>query len=113
MRRLKRAGLALLTAASLGSLGAAIYPRIYAWNQVSQGVLIASSRSANCRLLRPSVLPNIIPLDDAGNELPPGTFVCDFSGNTGQINGFGAVDYVRQGDTSAIVHDLKQRGFKQ
>ena len=98
---------------SVGSLGTAIYPRVYAWNQVSQGVLIASNRAANCRIVIPAVSPNLIPIDTkSGRPLVAGTAVCDWNGNTGQINGSGAIDYVKQGDTTAIVATLKQRGFK-
>ena len=113
MRTLKRIGLGCLLATSVASLGAAIYPRVYAFNQVSQGVLIASNRAANCRIISPGVRPNIIPIEtSSGKPLTSGTAVCDWSGNTGQINGTGAIDYVRQGDTAAIVTMLKQRGFK-
>jgi len=113
MRTLKRIGLGCLLATSVASLGTAIYPRVYAWNQVSQGVLIASNRAANCRVIYPSVRPNIIPIESkSGRPLTSGTAVCDWSGNTGQINGTGAIDYVRQGDMGAIVATLKQRGFK-
>ena len=114
MRTLKRIGLGCLLATSVGSLGAAIYPRVYAWNQVSQGVLIASNRAANCRIIYPAVRPNIIPIESTSKQpLTSGTFVCDWNGNTGQINGYGAIDYVKQGDMTAIVATLKQRGFKQ
>lgn len=114
MRTLKRIGLGFSFVTSVGSLGTAIYPRIYAWNQVSQGVLIASNRAANCRIVEPSVRPNIIPLEaKSGQKLTAGTAVCDWNGSTGQINGYGAIDYVKQGDPAAIVATLKQRGFKQ
>ena len=113
MRQLKRISLGCLLSASVVSVGAAIYPRVYAFNEVSQGVLIASNRAANCRIITPAVAPNLIPTDaKSGRPLVSGTAVCDWNGNTGQINGTGAIDYVKQGDIAAISTILKGRGFK-
>lgn len=91
----------------------AIYPRIYAFNEDTQGALIAGNRAANCLILTPGVKPNLIPVDaKSGRQLNPGTAVCDWNGNTGQINGSGAIDYVKQGDISAITKTLTGRGLK-
>jgi hypothetical protein len=92
---------------------ATIAPRVIAWNEASQGALIASSRAVNCRVLNGAIEPNIIPLDGkTGRPLPPGTHVCDWQGNTGQINGTGAIDFLKQGQSETIATVLKSRGFK-
>lgn len=90
-----------------------VAPRVIAWNQSSQGVLIASSRAMNCRVLNGSIEPNSIPLDfKTKRPLPPGTHVCDWQGMTGQINGTGAIDFLKQGQSESIATTLKERGFK-
>ena len=100
-------------AASLGSCLGVIAPRIIAWNEASQGALIASFRAVNCRVLTSTLRPNIIPMDgQTGKPLPPGSHVCDWQGMTGQINGSGAVDFLKQGQSETIVQTLKSRGFK-
>ena len=112
-RNLKRVLLFFGASVTLTSLGTAIYPRIYAFNQASQGALIASNRAVNCRIITPAIVPNLIPLDSkSGRPLVSGTTVCDWNGNTGQINGSGAIDFVRQGETDVIVKILKVRGLK-
>ena len=112
-RSLKRIALGCVLSVSTVSLGTAIYPRVYAFNTSSQGVLIASNRAANCRIITPAVSPNLIPTDaKSGRPLVSGTAVCDWNGNTGQINGTGAIDFVKQGDTAAITKTLIRRGFK-
>jgi hypothetical protein len=99
---------------SLGACVATIYPRVIAWNEASQGALIASSRAVNCRVLNGAIEPNTIPNDaQSKRPLPPGTHVCDWQGNTGQINGTGAIDFLKQGQSEAIAQTLKSRGFKQ
>lgn len=91
---------------------ASITPRVVAWNDASQGVLIASSRSLNCRVLDGPIEANIIPLDGTTKRpLPSGTHVCDWLGNTAQINSSGAVDYLKQGQSESISATLKTRGF--
>lgn len=90
-----------------------ILPRVMAWNESSQGVLIASSRSLNCRVLTTPIVPNSIPVDGKTKRpMPPGTHICDWQGNTGQINGTGAIDFLKQGQSEAISSTLKERGFK-
>ena len=112
-RNLKRIGLGCLLSTAIVSLGTAIHPRIYAFNQASQGALIASNRAVNCRIINPAVIPNLIPLDSkSGRPLNSGTAVCDWNGNTGQINGTGAIDFVKQGDIAAITKTLMGRGLK-
>ena len=92
---------------------ATIAPRVIAWNDASQGALIASSRAVNCRVLNGSIEPNSIPVDAKSKRpLPPGTHVCDWAGMTGQINGTGAIDFLKQGQTELIAATLKSRGFK-
>ena len=92
---------------------ATIAPRIIAWNDASQGALIASSRAVNCRVLTSTLEPNVIPIDGKTKRpLAPGTHVCDWQGNTGQVNGTGAIDFLKQGQTEAITATLKSRGFK-
>ena len=92
---------------------ATIAPRVIAWNQASQGALIASSRAVNCRVLNSTIEPNVIPIDGKTKRpLPPGTHVCDWAGMTGQINGANAVDFLKQGQTESIAATLKSRGFK-
>ena len=110
---IKRILIGMGCAASVGATLATIAPRIYAWNQASQGALIAAQRAANCRVLDGPVVPNIIPLDGKGRSLPPGTHVCDWQGMTGQINGTGAIDFLKQGQSETIAQTLKSRGFKQ
>jgi len=91
-----------------------IAPRVIAWNDASQGALIASARAVNCRVLTSTLEPNVIPIDGKTKRpLPPGTHVCDWAGMTAQINGAGAVDFLKQGQTEAIAQNLKSRGFKQ
>lgn len=98
---------------SFTSCIASISPRVIAWNDASQGVLIASARSLNCRVLNGSIEPNTIPLDHLTKRpLPSGTHICDWQGNTGQINGSGAIDYLKQGQSESISSTLKSRGFK-
>jgi hypothetical protein len=59
------------------------------------------------------IVPNIIPIDSKTSKpLPPGTHVCDWQGMTGQINGSGAVDFLKQGQSETIAQTLKSRGFK-
>ena len=92
---------------------ATITPRVVAWNEASQGVIVASARSLNCRVLTGNIEPNSIPLDyKTKRPLPPGSHVCDWQGNTAQINSSGAVDYLKQGQTESIASTLKTRGFK-
>ena len=92
---------------------ATIAPRVIAWNDASQGALIASSRAVNCRVLNGNIEANTIPLDHlTQHPLPPGTHVCDWQGNTGQVNGTGAIDFLKQGQSEAIAATLKSRGFK-
>ena len=98
---------------SLAACIVTIFPRVMAWNDASQGVLIASSRAVNCRVLNGSIEPNSIPVDGKTKRpLPSGVHVCDWSGMTGQINGTGAVAFLKQGQTEAIAATLKSRGFK-
>lgn len=109
----KRSLLIGCSALSCTACIATIAPRVVAWNTASQGVLIASARSLNCRVLNGSIEPNSIPLDfKTKKPLPPGTHVCDWAGMTGQINGTGAIDYLKQGQTESIASTLKTRGFK-
>jgi hypothetical protein len=111
---LTRIGLGCLGAASIGSFLAAAYPRIYAWNEASTAATIATQRAANCRLLDGPVQANTIPIDSKTKRpLSPGVHVCYWDGSTGQINGTGAIDFVRQGSTESIANILKSRGFKQ
>ena len=112
MRTLKRIGLGCLLTASLGSLGSSIYPRVYAFNQASQGALIASTRAANCRVLKSNLIPNETPVDELGKPFPAGTTFCDRNGLTGQATDKGAIGYPKQGDTAAIIKILETRGFK-
>ena len=89
-----------------------IAPRVIAWNTASQGALIASTRAATCRTLDRPISRNTIPVDGkTGRTLPPGTFLCDWEGMTGQINGTGAIDYLKQGQSEEIAKTLKSRGF--
>jgi hypothetical protein len=109
----KRIGLITLGAAAIGCFLGSAYPRIYAWNEVSNAATIALQRSANCRVLNGPVVPNTIPIDaKSGRPLAPGTHVCDWNGLTGQINGTGAIDYVKSGQAEAMVAALKARGLK-
>lgn len=109
----KRLGLAVLGAGAIGCFLGAAYPRIYAWNEASTAVTIATQRAANCRIISPAVQVNTIPVDGkSGRTLPSGTHVCDWSGVTGQINGTGAVDFVKVGQAESIANVLKSRGFK-
>jgi hypothetical protein len=101
------------SALSFAACIATIAPRVIAWNDASQGALIASSRAVNCRVLNSTLEPNVVPLDwKTKRPLPPGTHVCDWAGMTAQINGAGAVDFLKQGQTEAIAATLKSRGFK-
>jgi hypothetical protein len=109
----KRVALVTLASAAIGCFLGSAYPRIYAWNQASTAATIASQRAANCRILLGSVEPNTIPVDGkSGRPLAPGTHVCDWNGVTGQINGTGAIDYVKAGQAETIIATLKSRGFK-
>ena len=101
------------SALSFAACLATIAPRVMAWNQASQGALIASSRAVNCRVLTSTIEPNIIPIDGKTKRpLAPGVHICDWAGMTGQINGTGAIDFLKQGQTEAITATLKSRGFK-
>ena len=109
---LKRIALGISSALSIGVCLAAIQPRIIAWNQTSQAVLIASQRAASCTPIS-YVKANLIPVDWASKQsLEPGTLVCDWQGRTGQINGYHAIDYVRQGQAKQINEVLINRGFQ-
>ena len=109
---LKRIALGASSALSIGVCLAAIQPRIVAWNQTSQAVLIASQRAASCEAIN-YVKANSIPIDRASRQpFEPGTLVCDWQGRTGQINGYRAIDYVRQGQTKQISEVLISRGFQ-
>ena len=100
-------------ALSFAACIATIFPRVMAWNDASQGALIASARAVNCRVLTSTLEPNVIPIDGRTKRpLPPGTHVCDWAGMTAQINGAHAVDFLKQGQTEAIAATLKSRGFK-
>ena len=97
---------------SIGVCIASAQPRIVAWNQTSQSVLIASQRAASCTQLN-YVTANSIPIDYVSKQpFEPGTLVCDWQGRTGQINGYHAVDYVRQGQAKQINEVLINRGFQ-
>jgi hypothetical protein len=101
-----------LAAASLGATIAALHPRIYAFNQSSQGHQIAMARAETCAVVG-FVEANSIPIDrKTKRKLPAGTFTCDFQGNTAQINGYGASAWVKSGQPEQISAKLKQRGFK-
>lgn len=107
-----RIGYATLAAASIGTTLAALHPRIAAFNQTSQGHQIAMSRAETCAVVG-SVEANTIPLDSkTGRKLPAGTYICDFAGNTAQVNGTGAMDWVRSGQPEQVAAKLKQRGFR-
>ena len=109
---LKRIALGISSALLIGVCLAAIQPRIIAWNQTSQAVLIASQRAASCTPIS-YVKANLIPVDWASKQsLEPGTLVCDWQGRTGQINGYHAIDYVRQGQAKQINEVLINRGFQ-
>jgi hypothetical protein len=108
-RILLASGFCLSTAACATTIA----PRVIAWNIASQGVFVASSRATNCRLLNGPIAQNTIPIDSKTNKpLVPGTHVCSWDGNTGQINGNGVIDYLKQGQPEEIAKTLKQRGFK-
>lgn len=106
----------LLGSVGIGAIACflgAVYPRIYAWNESATAATIATQRAANCRIITPSVTVNTIPLDSkSGRPLPAGSHVCDWTGTTAQINGTGAVDFIKVGQTEAIASILKSRGFK-
>jgi hypothetical protein len=107
-----RIGYGCLAAASVGATIAALHPRLVAFNQTSQGHQIAMARAETCAVVG-FVEANSIPLDSkTKRRLPAGTFTCDFYGNTSQINGRGASDWVRSGQPEQIAAKLKQRGFK-
>jgi len=109
---LKRIALGTSSALSIGVCLAAIQPRIVAFNQTSQAVLIASQRAASCTPLN-YVKANSIPIDYTSRQpFEPGTLVCDWQGRTGQINGYHAIDYVRQGQAKQISEVLINRGFQ-
>jgi hypothetical protein len=97
---------------AFGACAVTIAPRIIAWNEASQGALIASQRVAKCLVLNGPIVPNSVPTNGKGGPLPPGTFICDWQGMTGQVNGTGAIDFLRQGQPEAISDALKARGFK-
>lgn len=98
--------------ASVAACVTTIAPRVIAWNLASQGVLIASTRAATCRPLDSPIAPNTIPIDGkTGRTLPPGTYICDWEGMTGQINGTGTIDYLKQGQAEEIAKTLISRGF--
>lgn len=110
----KRVGLLTLASAAICCFLGSAYPRIYAWNEASTAATIASQRAANCRVLSGPVQPNTIPVDkQSGKPLNPNVHVCFWDGSTGQINGTGAIDYVKQGSTESIAKILQSRGFKQ
>lgn len=110
----KRVGLITLGVAAIGCFLGSAYPRIYAWNEASTAAMIASQRAANCRILSGPVQPNTIPVDaKSRNPLNSGTHVCFWDGSTGQINGTGAIDFVKQGSTETIIKILQSRGLKQ
>jgi len=110
--QLKRIALGTSSALSIGVCLAAIQPRIVAFNQTSQAVLIASQRAASCTPLN-YVKANSIPIDYTSRQpFEPGTLVCDWQGRTGQINGYHAIDYVRQGQAKQISEVLINRGFQ-
>ena len=109
----KRLGMTALSIASLAAFLSAAHPRVVAWNEASTAATIASQRAANCRVLSGPVQPNTIPVDGrTGKPLNPGVHVCSWDGTTGQINGAGAIDYVKQGHIDTIAQILKSRGFK-
>ena len=99
--------------ASLVCFVGAAYPRIYAWNESATAATIATQRASNCRIISPAVQVNTIPVDGkSGRTLPAGSHVCSWDGVTGQINGAGAVDFVKVGQAESIATILKSRGFK-
>jgi hypothetical protein len=109
----KRIALGCLGASAIASFIAAAYPRIYAWNEASTAATIATQRAANCRILNGPVIANTIPVDGkTGHPLSSGVHVCYWDGSTGQINGTGAIDFVKQGSTESIAQILKARGLK-
>ncbi len=102
-----------LAAAAVGATLAALYPRLDAFNRTSTGHQIAMARAETCQVVN-SIRPNTIPLDGKTKRpLNPGTHICDFAGNTAQINGYGAIDWVKSGQPEQIAAKLTQRGFKQ
>lgn len=109
--QIKRIALIASGASAIGAFLAAVQPRILAFNQTSQAVLIASQRAASCITVS-YVKANSIPVDYASRQpFEPGTLVCDWQGRTGQINGNRAIDYVRQGEAKHINEVLINRGF--
>ena len=110
--QVKRIMLGAGAAVSVGTALAAVQPRIVAWNTASQATLIASQRAASCVPLN-FVKSNSIPTDYVSRQpFEPGTLVCDWQGRTGQINGYGAIDYVRQGQAQQINATMTSRGFR-
>ena len=102
-----------LAAATLGATLAALYPRLDTFNRTSQGHQIAMARAETCQVLN-FVQVNTIPIDgQTKRPLASGTLVCDYRGNTAQINGYGAADWVRTGQPEQIAAKLTARGFKQ
>jgi hypothetical protein len=111
-RDFKRCVIVALSLFSFGSLLTSIKPRIVAYNQASSANTIANQRAASC-IPVDYVKANSIPVDRTSRQpLEPGTLVCDWQGRTGQINGYHAIDYVRQGQTKAITETLISRGFQ-
>ena len=110
---LTRIGYAALAAASIGASLSALQPRLYAFNQSSQGHQIAMSRAETCLLTSLPIVANEIVLDKSGRKLPDGTFLCDTRGNTVQVTNGGASGYLKSGQPELITAKLRQRGLIQ
>jgi hypothetical protein len=103
---------ASLVCASVAAFVGAASPRIAAWSDTSNANLIATTRAASCLATKYPIVPNSIAIDDYGQPLPAGRYLCYWDGATAQTGKGGVIGYIRAGQPEKIAEILATRGFQ-
>jgi hypothetical protein len=93
-------------------IGAA-YPRLVAWSESSNAHLIATTRAASCLVTKRPLTPNAIAIDEQGQPLVAGRYLCDWEGTTAQTGKNGVIDFIRSGQPEQVASILESRGFRK
>ncbi len=109
-----RALLALGGVASVASFVYAANPRIVAWNQTSNAIVIAQQRAATCTKVNAAISPRsraMLPPANGSPAVPmtPGTLICDGFGNTAEVGQDGRNQYIRSAPPEILNQLLDKR----
>ncbi len=108
---------ALLTLGGVASVSSFVYaanPRIVAWNQTSNAIVIAQQRAATCTKVNATLTPGsraMLPPANGSPAVPmtPGTLICDRLGNTAEVTTGGRVQYIRSAPPEILNKALDAR----